>query len=65
MPASPTDRGPETTAVDSGSRPPAESPSLVSVVLPTYDRAGTVGRAVETVTRQTYDPVELVVVDDC
>jgi glycosyltransferase involved in cell wall biosynthesis len=63
-----TDRGPEASgnaAAGSGTRTPAGSHPLVSVVLPTYDRAGTVPRAVETVVCQTYDPVELVVVDDC
>ncbi|GGL55938.1 glycosyltransferase family 2 protein [Halocalculus aciditolerans] len=37
---------------------------LVSVVLPTHDRPELLRRAVETVTAQTYDRVELVVVDD-
>jgi len=37
----------------------------VSVVVPTYDRDECLRRAVESVARQTYDPVELVVVDDC
>jgi len=36
----------------------------VSVVLPTYDRPDKLRRAVATVAAQTYDPVELVVVDD-
>lgn len=49
--------------------PAAESRSghspLVSVVLPTYDRNEYLPEAVRTVTVQTYEPVELVVVDDC
>jgi glycosyltransferase involved in cell wall biosynthesis len=36
----------------------------VSVVVPTYNRPDKLRRAVGTVTEQTYDPVELVVVDD-
>jgi glycosyltransferase involved in cell wall biosynthesis len=37
---------------------------LVSVVLPTYDRPEFLTRAVDSVATQTYDRVELVVVDD-
>ncbi len=36
----------------------------VAVVIPTYDRAGTILRAVESVLAQDYAPLELVVVDD-
>ena len=38
---------------------------LVSVVGPTYDRPETLRRAVRSVAGQTYDPIELIVVDDC
>jgi len=38
---------------------------LVSVIIPTYDRNEYLSAAVETVARQTYDPIELIVVDDC
>lgn len=38
---------------------------LVSVVIPTYNRPERVKRAVDSVTAQTYEPIELVVVDDC
>jgi glycosyltransferase involved in cell wall biosynthesis len=41
------------------------SSPLVSAVVPAYDTDGTVARAVRSVTAQTYDPVELIVVDDC
>lgn len=37
---------------------------LVSVVIPTYDRPTYLRRAVESVVEQTYDEIELVVVDD-
>lgn len=38
--------------------------SLVSAVIPTYNRSSYVGGAIESVLDQTYDPVEVVVVDD-
>jgi glycosyltransferase involved in cell wall biosynthesis len=38
---------------------------LVSVVLPTYNRSATVGRAIQSVLRQTCRDLELIVVDDC
>jgi len=38
---------------------------LVSVVLPTYGRPDYLVKAVRSVATQTYDPLELVVVDDC
>lgn len=43
------------------------SPSLVSTIVPAYETDGdrTVARAVRSVAAQTYDPVEVVVVDDC
>lgn len=37
--------------------------TVVSVILPTYNRANTVGEAIESVLRQSYNPFELVVVD--
>ena len=40
------------------------STPTVSVVIPTYDRPDMLAEAIESVLNQTYDPVELVVVDD-
>src|SRR5919205_350945 len=37
---------------------------LVSVILPVYNRGGWVARAVESVLRQTHEPLELLAVDD-
>jgi glycosyltransferase involved in cell wall biosynthesis len=37
---------------------------LVSVVIPTYNRAATIGRALDSVIRQTHRPLEIIVVDD-
>lgn len=37
---------------------------LVSVIIPTHNRAGWVGEAMESVLEQTYEPIELIVVDD-
>jgi glycosyltransferase involved in cell wall biosynthesis len=39
-------------------------PDLVSVVIPTYNRAYILGQAIESVLQQTYRPVEVVVIDD-
>lgn len=38
---------------------------LVSVVIPTYNRAKTIHRAIESVLNQTYKEIEVIVVDDC
>src|SRR4051812_1322910 len=42
---------------------PARNP-VVSVILPTYNRAGLVTRAIDSVVRQTFECWELLVVDD-
>ena len=37
---------------------------LISVILPTYNRAYTLERAIESVRKQTYENIEIIVVDD-
>ncbi len=37
---------------------------LVSVIIPTYNRADLIGRTIESINRQTYTSIEIVVVDD-
>ena len=37
---------------------------LVSVIIPTYQRPENLIRAIESVIKQTYNPIEIIVVDD-
>ena len=38
--------------------------TMVSIIIPTYNRANVIKRAIDSVLRQTYDSYEVVVVDD-
>jgi glycosyltransferase involved in cell wall biosynthesis len=40
------------------------SPPLVSVIIPAYNASRTIGRALASVWRQNYHPIEIIVVDD-
>ncbi len=40
-------------------------PTLISIVIPVYNRADIIGRTVESCLAQTYQPIEIVLVDDC
>ena len=39
-------------------------PPLISIVVPTYNRAHTITRALDSILAQTYEHTELIVVDD-
>lgn len=41
------------------------APDSVSVIIPTYNRADLIARAIESVLNQSYKPSEIVVIDDC
>jgi glycosyltransferase involved in cell wall biosynthesis len=38
---------------------------LVSIIIPTYNRAKTLGRTIESILRQTHTNFEIIIVDDC
>jgi glycosyltransferase involved in cell wall biosynthesis len=43
----------------------ADERALVSVVIPTYDRIEFLPTAIRSVLNQSYEPIELIVIDDC
>ena len=57
-------RRPSTACADSSAIIAAVPDPLVSVILPVYNRAASVGRAIESVLSQTWRDFELIVVDD-
>ncbi len=44
--------------------PSVRAGSLVSIVIPTYQHANTIGLCIESVLDQTYSPIEIIVIDD-
>lgn len=42
----------------------SSEPGLVSVIMPTFNRAATIGEAISSVASQSYRPLELIIVDD-
>lgn len=42
-----------------------EQKELISVIIPTYNRVGLLGRSIQSVLSQTYTNLELLIIDDC
>lgn len=42
-----------------------EQSELISVIIPTYNRVGLLGRSIQSVLSQTYSNLELLIIDDC
>jgi glycosyltransferase involved in cell wall biosynthesis len=43
----------------------SEFKNLVSVVIPTFNRAHTLKKALDSVIMQDYRPIEIIIIDDC
>src|SRR3954454_19415660 len=54
----------EATAAPTAEKDRLNEPGLVSVAIPTYNRAYILDKAIESALAQTYRPVEIIVIDD-